>query len=231
VSAAIVLQARMASQRLPGKVLALIAGRTVLEHCVERLTASGLPVAIAAPLGRDDDAIADEGRRLGINVLRGPHEDVLGRFALAATTLRVDEIVRATADNPAVDIEVPCRTLAVRRETNADHVVEDGLPYGTTVEAMTTAALLRQAALATDPADREHVTPFMRRDSRFVAVRSLAPPHLRRPELRLTVDTPADLEFLRKVFDLAEQRHPHPVPLAALIAAAAAVADTVPSEH
>jgi spore coat polysaccharide biosynthesis protein SpsF len=228
VSAAIVLQARMASQRLPGKVLALIAGRTVLEHCVERLTASGLPLAIAAPFGHDDDAIEREGRRLGVDVVRGPHEDVLGRFALAATTLGVDEIVRATADNPGVDLDAPQRTLEARRQANADHVVEEGLPYGTTVEAMTTEALLRQAALATAPSDREHVTPFMRRDSRFVAVRSLAPAHLRRPELRLTVDTPADLEFLRKVFDVAEQRHPRPVPLAALIAAAATVAETVP---
>jgi spore coat polysaccharide biosynthesis protein SpsF len=225
--AAIVLQVRLGSRRLPGKALASIAGRSVFAHCVERLTASGLPVVVATTTLAEDDRLEDEARRLGVTVVRGPHDDVLGRFVMAATNLGVEEIVRATADNPAVDIDAPRRTLEIRRCTSADHVVEDGLPYGATVEAMTTAALIRQALLATDPADREHVTAFMQRDGRFRAVRAAAPAAVRRPGLRLTVDTAADLDFVRNVIETAEQGTPRPVPLAALIAAAERLTETM----
>jgi spore coat polysaccharide biosynthesis protein SpsF (cytidylyltransferase family) len=220
---AIVLQARMGSRRLPGKTLATIAGRTVLEHCVERLSASTLPVVLATTTREQDDPLEQEARRLGIDVVRGPDEDVLGRFVMVANTMSLDEIVRATADNPAVDIDSARRTLEIRRRTGADHVVEEGLPYGATVEAFSADALFRAARLTSDPHDREHVTPFMQRDPRFVARRAAAPAAVRRPELRLTVDTPADLVFVQRVFEHAERLNPRPVPLSALIAAAATV--------
>src|SRR5262249_2392804 len=128
-NAAIVLQARMGSQRLPGKTLALIAGRTILEHCIERLRAtSGLPLVVATTTREEDDPVAREGLRLGAGVVRGPDEDVLGGFLLVAEKLALDDLIRATADNPAVDMESPRRVFELRREAGADHVVEEGLP-------------------------------------------------------------------------------------------------------
>jgi spore coat polysaccharide biosynthesis protein SpsF len=227
--AAIVLQARMGSRRLPGKTLARIAGRSVLEHCIERLqAASDMRVILATTTREEDDCLEQEGYRLGVPVVRGPDEDVLGRFLMVAAKLSLTDVVRATADNPAVDLDSPRRVLEVRRTTGADHVVEDGLPYGTTVEAISVEALFRQATLALEAADREHVTPFMRRDPRFTAVRVVAPAAVRRPDLRLTVDTAEDLEFVRKVFESAEAESRRPVPLAALIVAAERLTSAVP---
>ena len=220
-NAAIVLQARMGSRRLPGKALALVAGRTVLQHCVERLQArSGIPVVLATTTLAEDDRVAQEARRLGVEVVRGPDEDVLGRFAMVASALSLAEIVRATADNPAVDIDAPRRVLELRRSTGADHVTERGLPHGTAVEAVAAEALFRSAELTKTQSDREHVTLFLQRDPRFVALRFAAPTEVHRPDLRLTVDTADDLAFVRIVIEQAEIDTPHPVPLAALIAVA-----------
>ena len=219
--AAIVLQARMGSRRLPGKALAPVAGRAVLQHCIERLrAASDMPVILATTTRKEDDSLEQEGHRLGVAVLRGPDADVLGRFVLVASTFSLTEIIRATADNPAVDIDSPRRVLEVRHTTGADHVVENGLPYGTAVEAISVEALIRQAAQTSNSGDREHVTPFMLRDPKFSCVRVMAPPAVCRPDVRLTVDTAEDLRFVQEVFRRAEARAEPPVPLTALISAA-----------
>ncbi len=154
--------------------------------------------------------------------MRGPDEDVLARFVMVASMLSLTELVRATADNPAVDMDAPRRVLELRRRTRADRVVEYGLPYGTAVEAVSAESLSRCAELATDPYDREHVTAFLRRDRRFVAMLAIAPAALFRPGLRLTVDTQDDLDWVRRVFERAEHvgRSSVPIPLTALIAAA-----------
>jgi spore coat polysaccharide biosynthesis protein SpsF len=199
--AAIVLQARMGSSRLPGKSLAPIAGRTLLARVVERLRMrADLPVVLATTTLLEDDLLCEEAERLDIAVLRGSADDVLGRFAFAASVLGVSAIVRATADNPAVDLDSPYRTLEILQRSGADYVVDYGLPLGGTVEAMAVPALVRAAALATDAYDREHVTPFIRRDARSRAVDSLAPTALRRPDLRFTVDTADDLDYMRRVY-------------------------------
>jgi spore coat polysaccharide biosynthesis protein SpsF len=218
---AIVLQARMGSTRLPGKVMALISGASVLTHCVERLAlASALPVIVATTTDASDDVVEEQAGRLGVLVLRGPVDDVLARYALAVTTFNLDSLIRATADNPAVDIDAPRRSLAQLHRTGADYVVERGLPCGAAVEAVSASAILQAADDASDPYDREHVTPFIKRDRRFNALDAIAPGVLHRPDLRFTIDTPDDLEFMRHVFGQLPLAAPTPAPLAALIAAA-----------
>lgn len=220
---AIVLQARMGSMRLPGKTLAPIEGRTILAHCLERLRhRSGLRVIVATTTSADDDVLASEARRLEAPVVRGSVENVLSRFVLAADTFNLATMVRATADNPAVDMDAPRRTLDLLERTGSAHVVEHGLPYGTAVEAIACAALREADAEASDAYDREHVTPFLKRGRRFLALDALAPASVRRPELRLTVDTPEDLEFVRRVYAFASPAN-GPAPLRELIAAAALV--------
>jgi len=99
-ASAIVLQARMGSTRLPGKALADLAGLTVLARCVERLQAtSGLPVVLATTTDPADDSLCEAGQRLGVTVVRGAVDDVLGRFVQVATTLGLTDLVRATCDN------------------------------------------------------------------------------------------------------------------------------------
>lgn len=218
--AAIVIQARMGSARLPGKSLAPIGGRSLLARVVERLLHQReLPVVLATTTLLEDDMLCEEADRLGVTVVRGSADDVLGRYAFAASLLAVPAIIRATADNPAVDLDAPLRTLDILLRSGADYVVDYGLPLGGTVEAMTTAALVRAAALATDGYDREHVTPFVRRDGRSRAIDALAPTALRRPELRFTVDTAEDLDYMRRIYHEAGPAE-SPWPLDAFIAAA-----------
>lgn len=223
--AAIVLQARMASTRLPGKSLVLIEGRSVFAHCVDRLRVQGeLPVVLATTVERDDDPLVAEAERLDVPVVRGSAHDVLERFVLAATTFGLTELVRATADNPAVDLGAPRRSIELLRRAGAGHVVERGMPVGAAVEAVSVAALRYAAVLATDPYDREHVTPLLRRDRRFVALSALAPAALRRPRLRLTVDTPEDLDAMRRLYAAVGPRTT-PAPIEAFIAAADALGE------
>jgi spore coat polysaccharide biosynthesis protein SpsF (cytidylyltransferase family) len=198
-SAAIVLQARAGSRRLPQKVLAPIGRRSMLAHCIIRLGDGRLPVIVATTENPEDDAVADEAVKHGVAVVRGSADDVLGRYLKAASTFGLREIVRATADNPFVDSGSAARVLALCRRVRADHVVEHGLPIGAAVEAVTVDALKRADRLVTDPYDREHVTSLVRRDARFRALRAVAPMNVRRPGLRLTVDTAEDLEFARAV--------------------------------
>jgi spore coat polysaccharide biosynthesis protein SpsF len=201
---AIVLQARTGSRRLPGKVLARLRGRTLLEHAILRLRTGGLRVIVATTERSADDAIVHEAQRMGIDVFRGAEDDVLSRFLGAAATFGLTTIVRATADNPLVDPEAPARALEVWRNVPADHVVERGLPIGAAVEVVRVSALERSATLIQDPYDREHVTSFIRRDARFRALRAMAPGDRRRPGLRLTVDTAEDLAFVRAILDSPE---------------------------
>jgi spore coat polysaccharide biosynthesis protein SpsF (cytidylyltransferase family) len=200
--AGIVLQARMASARLPGKALALIAGRSILEHCLRRLILAGVArVVLATTTREEDDALSALAERLGVAVYRGSDTDVLARVVEAAETFDLDPIVRATGDNPAVDIQAAGRTLAALRINGADYVCEDGLPYGAAVEAVTRDALRRAARDASDAHDREHVTTWIKRRSElWNLVFPLAPAPLRRPDLRLTVDTPGDLACVRSLF-------------------------------
>ena len=218
----------MASTRLPGKALAELAGLTVLAHCVERLRAtSGLPVVLATTTAAADDSLCEACEHLGIMVVRGSPDDVLGRFVLVASTLGLTDLVRATGDNPGVDMDSPRRTLELLWRTGEDHVVELGLPCGAAVEALSVQALFRAADLTSDLHDREHVTPFLRRDSRFFALQVIAPVHLQRPDLRLTVDTAEDLGFMRRLFAVAEAACPRPVNLATLIETANRLRPTV----
>ncbi len=202
---AIVLQARVGSTRLPGKVLMSVGDYTILEHCIMRLTARGLRLIVATTTLEEDDPVETVARRAGVEVHRGDATDVLDRYVTAAHAFGLSELIRATADNPFVDPDAPGRVLDLRRRVAADHVVESGLPVGCAVEAVTTRALETAHAEATDAYDREHVTSFIRRDPRFRAVRAVAPGHLRRPGLRLTVDTAEDLAFVRSVFDGARR--------------------------
>lgn len=212
--AGIILQARFGSSRLPGKALATIAGRTILDHCLRRLLSAGVaPVVLATTDRTEDTALVEVANDLGAWVFRGDAHDVLGRYLAAADAFGFDTIVRATGDNPGVDIQAPGRLLSALRDYSADYVFEDGLPRGAAVEAVTRDALARAAGETTQPYDREHVTPYIRRNTDIFRVMQIpAPAPLRRPDLGLTVDTAEDLEHVRSLFartgfDMPSLRH------------------------
>lgn len=199
----IVLQARIGSTRLPGKVLEPIAGRPMLEHCVRRLRAAGIgPVVLATTERPEDDVLVDLAGTLEVPVFRGSEDDVLGRYIGAAVQYGLDPVIRATADNPLVDGAAAGRLLQVIGASGVDYACEVGLPVGAAVEAVRIEALVQAALFATDPSDREHVTTFIKRRQDFFKVRLVpAPPALRSPALRLTVDTAEDLARVRGLIE------------------------------
>lgn len=224
MSLVLALQARMGSTRLPGKVLEPLGRHTLLAHCIRRLQAADVgPVVVATTTESADDAVVAEARRCGAQIFRGASDDVLARFVGVAEEFGGRYLARATADNPAVDIDAPARLLKAALRARAEYAAERGLPWGAGVEVVSTEALRRVDMLATDPEDREHVTLFLKRHAtRFRAVEIPVAADLCRPDLRLTVDTSEDLAFMRRVLEKVDDG-PEPAPLAAIIASADAV--------
>lgn len=201
-----ILQARMSSQRLPGKVLADVAGAPMIARQVERLRrARRIDRLVVATSDRpDDDPLAAVCADLALPVFRGSLEDVLGRFQGAAEAFGpATTIVRLTADCPLCDWGVIDRVVDAHLAGGFDYTNNvtpvRTFPHGLDAEAMTAQALANAAREAADPYEREHVTPFLyRRPERF-RLGTVTSEHPR-PELRWTVDTPQDLDFVRHVY-------------------------------
>lgn len=227
MSALVILQARMGSTRLPGKVLASIEGWPLLEYCLVRLRAAGVgPVVLATTTREEDAPLLARGRALGVEVFAGDADDVLARFAGVAGCHRsAPFVIRATADNPFVDTDA-CRRVLKTLSEGADYVVEEGLPVGAAVEGFRREALLRAQQEARTAYDREHVTPWMRRDGTLSRATPLAPDDVRAPGVRLTVDTAEDLAVVRRVAAalVLGGADPRTARLSAVIAAAAPAA-------
>jgi len=222
-----VVQARMGSVRLPGKVLSPIGGWPLLQYTVGRALAAGVgDVLVATTTRPDDDAVALMAGQLGVAVVRGADADVLGRFGLVARTYpEVHWIARWTADNPFSDIASVGRLLPAMVD-GADYAVEVGLPVGGAVELMSRHALLQADEEAQSAYDREHVTPWLKRLAPARRGHLTAPDDARAPELRLTVDTLADLLSVRRVATSLAARgwDPRLAPLPEVIASARYVA-------
>jgi glutamate-1-semialdehyde 2,1-aminomutase/spore coat polysaccharide biosynthesis protein SpsF len=199
-----IIQARLSSTRLPGKVLLPIQGRPALDWVVG--AARAIPgidkVVIATSTGADDDAVADWAKGAGVACHRGPLDDVLARFVIAARAEAADYVMRLTADCPFLDPQVAGQVLALLKRGGLDYasnVAPASWPDGLDCEAFTMAALLAADRDASRATDREHVTLFIRdRRHRFKSQGVVCPlPGLAAE--RWTLDEPADLEFLEAV--------------------------------
>ena len=200
-----VIQARMGSTRLPGKVLKPIAGRPLLWHIVHRLQKSKLieAIAVATSVNPLDDAIVEFAGANGVTVIRGPEDDVLARFARAAEVLDADVIVRVNADAPFIDAEFIDHLVTAMIEQNGDFVLleENAETAHCGVDPFTRRALDKLMLVASDdPVAREHVTGYFKLHPDFVPIARAKPyPKLARAGARLTVDTPDDLTFVEAV--------------------------------
>lgn len=199
-----VVQARMGSSRLPGKVLADIEGEPMLARQLRRIERARLidRLCVATSDMDDDDAIADVAARAGASVFRGAVDDVLDRVWRAARSARAAHVVRLTADCPLSDAgvidEVIGQHVAQRNDVTSN-VIERSFPDGLDVEVVTAEALARAHAQARSRTDREHVTPFVYRAGNGFRVGSVVCP-VDLAAQRWTVDYPEDLEFVRAVF-------------------------------
>ena len=197
-----IIQARMGSSRLPGKVLKELCGRPMLDHIVRRAgqTEGITSLMIATSAQREDDPIAAFAGNAGIPCFRGSEEDVLARYWGAAKALGAeneDVIVRLTADNPLVDPQVLRELLDYFRKCPYAYASTSGYPLGLGAEVFTFQALEEAHRTAKAPHEREHVTPYMYRDPDRVG-RLVSPEDI--SGLRFTVDTPEDFAFVEAVY-------------------------------
>ena len=209
-----IIQARMSSSRLPGKVLADVAGMPMLGRQVARLRRSRRmgELVLATSDQASDDAVADYAAQLDLTVVRGDLEDVLARFGRALEAFpEAATVVRMTADCPLTDWRVLDAVIDHRAATKADYASNTPevrtYPHGLDIEVMTAAALRTAVREASDPYDREHVTPFLYRNpARFRLEFLSQSPSL--AHLRWTVDHPADLDFVRHVYGTLHAENP-----------------------
>jgi len=203
-----IIQARIGSSRLPGKVLMDLGGKHLLERVVERvrLGPSLEGICVATSSNPDNAALAALAERLGVRfyAAEAPEEDVLQRYVEAATHLHAAVIVRVTADNPFTDPYSMQEMIDLSYAEAADCVYNDhlaGLSSGFCSEVISTEALIRCSRQATLPAHREHVTSYIYdHPDEFRILSWEAPPALRCRQVRLTVDTAGDLERAREIF-------------------------------
>lgn len=212
MTAVALVQARMSSTRLPGKVLMDICGRPVLRRVVDRVRrAPGIAaVVVVTTTEPGDEAIRSYCREEGIPCFAGSEHDVLDRYHRAAVAYEADPVVRITADCPLVDPAVVGRLLdlygsrsydyvGVAAGAGAIHLDSGRFPDGLDAECFSFEALVRASHAATAPPDREHVTPYIWRNRGLFRVGTLFAEgdwgHL-----RVTLDTEADLELVRRIY-------------------------------
>jgi spore coat polysaccharide biosynthesis protein SpsF len=211
-----IVQARMGSTRLPGKVLRPLAGGSFIAHIARRLAACRLVdrVAIATTTDPRDNAIAREADRLGLFCFRGSEEDVLDRYLGAARRVDASAVVRITADCPLIDADVVDRIVdsrALARCDYASNTIRRTYPRGLDAEVVTRAALERLAAVAPPGPAREHVTWLVhQRPAEFsrLSVEDVED----NADLRWTVDTEDDWRLVERLYvelDLARRALPY----------------------
>lgn len=203
-----IVQARMTSSRLPGKVLADICGKAALQRQIERIQQAKRvdKIMVATTTNASDDPIVELCGRLGVDVFRGDEADVLERFRGAAEAAGATAVVRLTADCPMIDPDVLDGVVELFNEGCWDYVSncnERTFPDGLDVEVFTRAALEEAAEKATAPFQREHVTPYMRGmflqyvSGEFRIAQYTYPADF--SHVRWTLDTVDDLERIRRL--------------------------------
>ena len=198
-----IIQARMGSKRLPGKVLEKLVGIPVIEILLSRLSCSKLidEICVATSSNIEDDILCDIVEKLGYQVVRGSETDVLDRFWNAANHTSADAIVRVTGDCPIVDPSLVDKVIELFLNSNAVYVSNidpPTFPDGLDVEVFARSALEDAQYSASSDFDREHVTAFIRNGT-FTKL-NLKNLH-DTSEFRLTLDEHDDIILLRKVFE------------------------------
>jgi len=228
-----IIQGRMGSSRLPGKVLLDIAGKPMIQRVIERASRSRTldRVIVATTHDPGDDPLAAFASSIGVVFTRGSLHDVLDRYYQAAKDQRADVVVRITADCPLVDPELIDKTVEVVRDGCMGQTFDFAanrlpppftrtIPIGLDVEVCTFAALERAWRESTQAFHREHVMPYLYENTSLSAfaptlLSGTSPRGFKVAQLnnlvdygslRWTVDTPEDLEFIRQVFARLDDR-------------------------
>ncbi len=202
-----IIQARMGSTRLPGKVLSDIVGKTMLQRVIERVAAAEAvdKVVVATTTASEDDILVERLKNeAACDVFRGSIDDVLSRFFECAKLHRAEIVVRVTADDPLKDPQIIDKAISLlNADQNLDYcsnTIEPSYPEGLDIEVMRFSALERAHVEAQLASEREHVTPYIwKHPDLFNVLNFKSDRDLR--DWRWTVDKPEDIEFMQRIFE------------------------------
>jgi spore coat polysaccharide biosynthesis protein SpsF len=202
---AAIIQARMGSTRLPGKVMRNISGKPLIEHIVERLGYSKIlsDIVLATTMSSEDDILVKWANSQGVKCFRGSEENVLERFYLAAKKVGADIVVRVTADDPFKDPVIIDQALKLLHDAQLDFVSNNNppsFPEGLDVEVFTFSALKVAQSKSIDPFEREHVTPYFYRNPTVFLQKNIECSK-KYHEYRWTIDVQADFEMAVEVYN------------------------------
>jgi spore coat polysaccharide biosynthesis protein SpsF len=204
---AAIIEARMTSTRLPGKVLLPVLGRPLLDHLIERLRRAGTldQIIVATTTNATDDPVEALTRDLGCGCFRGSEGDVLDRVLSAAHRFGVDLIAEITGDCPLMDpaiVDTLVGTFRLNRYDYVSNVIERTYPRGMDAQVFPTEVLDAVARLTDDPVDHEHVSLYIyNHPERFSLHNVGSGLPSRYHDLRLTVDTKEDFQLIRTIFE------------------------------
>ncbi|GLC87800.1 glycosyltransferase family protein [Lysinibacillus piscis] len=199
----VIIQARMGSSRLPGKILKPLHHVDVLTYDIARCRAiKGVAeVIVATSILPQDDAIANWCEEHKVAYYRGSENDVLDRYVQCAKLYEPDYVMRVTSDCPFVDYEMASEMVALMAKERKDVMLLEGeLPRGLAVEIISYDTLLRIDEMGKEPRHREHVTYYAYEfKEQFEAVTYKVPVNRQAPELRITLDTEEDYELIKAI--------------------------------
>lgn len=207
VNKGIIIQARMDSTRLSGKILLKLpsgSNTLVIEHIIKRCKkVAGINnIILATTTQKSDDILDGIAISEGIKIFRGNKENVLERFYYAAKKNKLDIIVRVTADNPCIDPLLVNSTLKRHIEGMWDYTATEGYPLGLGIEVFNFNTLEEVYNNAEKDYEKEHVTPYIYNNPRIFKINEVkAPKELYAPDIRITLDTEEDYALLCAVFD------------------------------
>jgi spore coat polysaccharide biosynthesis protein SpsF len=201
-----IIQARLTSTRLPKKILRNLDDKPLLWHVVERVKQAKMidRIVLAIPDSSSNDDLELFVKQFDWHLFRGSEDDVLSRYYHAATQFKADVIVRITSDCPLVDPKIIDETIKQHVRDGNDYTavgVEGGFPRGLDVEVLNFESLEITNRKAVEISEREHVTLFIYQNPKLFKIHFIeARGTLRRPDIRLTVDTEEDLLLIREIY-------------------------------
>lgn len=206
------IEARMTSTRLPGKVLLEIGGKPALAYMINRIKRSRLvdDIVVATTVNDSDDPIIDLCNKLGCKYFRGSEEDVLLRVLEAAKSVNADIIVELTGDCPFIDPDIIDKVIELYFSGDYDYasnIVERSFPDGFDTQVFSVQSLEKVSRLTDDPIDRVHVSCyFYNHPQKFKLANLIADQDSTWPDLRLTIDEPADYQLLKLINEKLQDR-------------------------
>lgn len=211
------VQARVGSTRLPGKILKEICGKTILHHEIDRLKKCKEidEIVIATTDKEDDDKIVNEAKKLSVKYFRGSENDVLSRFYYAAKENNADIVVRVTSDCPCIDFEILDKMLIYfkdkYKEKQIDYLsntINRTYPRGYDIEIFTFSALEKSYINAKKEYEREHVTPYIYdKTNNFLKLSFENKDDY--SEYRVTLDTIEDFIVIKNIFENLYYKNPY----------------------